>query len=184
MKGQDGTGCKFTVACSKLVQISGMTASPRTVCDARRLKLRRGDILIAGTDGLFDNIGDSLSLNHAALAVAFASSTQSSADMRPCGRIWSSSPWHSRTTRVRALVNESLQGCSDSHEHQGARQVLPARHKTWPTRRGLSSRAEADEGHCRPRSSERRCNLRLLARAADVVTAPELAFERIGRCGS
>ena len=105
MKGQDGTGCKFTVACSKLVQISGMTASPRTVCDARRLKLRRGDILIAGTDGLFDNIGDSLSLNHSALAVAFASSTQSSADMRPCGRIWSSSPWHSRTTRVRALVS-------------------------------------------------------------------------------
>ncbi|CAE6917197.1 unnamed protein product [Symbiodinium sp. CCMP2592] len=34
--------------------------------------------------------------------------------------IWSSSPWRSRTTR-------------------GARQVLPARHKTWPTRfwRGL-----------------------------------------------
>lgn len=25
----------------------------------RRLKLRRGDLLIAGTDGLFDNIGDS-----------------------------------------------------------------------------------------------------------------------------
>ncbi|CAE7864019.1 unnamed protein product [Symbiodinium microadriaticum] len=50
-----------------------------------RLKLRRGDILIAGTDGLFDNIGDlelkSLALTHHERRTAsVASSTQEMAD--------------------------------------------------------------------------------------------------------
>ncbi|OLP95404.1 putative protein phosphatase 2C 23 [Symbiodinium microadriaticum] len=49
------------------------------------LKLRRGDILIAGTDGLFDNIGDlelkSLALTHHERRTAsVASSTQEMAD--------------------------------------------------------------------------------------------------------
>ncbi|CAE7567129.1 unnamed protein product [Symbiodinium sp. CCMP2456] len=56
-----------------------------STCDARRLKLRRGDILIAGTDGLFDNIGDlelkSLALTHHERRTAsVASSTQDMAD--------------------------------------------------------------------------------------------------------